>query len=159
MKLHSEIVAGHENNRKFKITIRSKESHTSENMKKLFKTRINPTEMKVGISAFKTLKDGRILIEVDSKEERERISNRITEKCGKELEAKIQERRNPRLVIYNIPEDITLQNATKAIREENSELQLEECDLIAKYIYRTKRNIRNMVLEVTPPHAKAVNEH
>jgi len=39
-------------------------------MKELLKTRINPTEMKVGISAFKTLKDGRILFEVGSKEER-----------------------------------------------------------------------------------------
>ena len=60
-------------------------------MKKLPKTKINPIEVKAGISAFKTLKDGRILIEVGSKEERKRISNRITEKCGKELEAKIQE--------------------------------------------------------------------
>jgi len=72
MKLYLEIAAGHDNNRKFKITIRSKESHTPENMKELLKTRINSTEMKVGISAFKTLKDGRILIEVGSKEERER---------------------------------------------------------------------------------------
>jgi hypothetical protein len=81
-------------------------------VKELLKTKINPIEMKVGISALKTLKDGRILIEVGSKEERERISNRITEKCGKDLEAKIQERRNPRLVIYNIPDDITHENAT-----------------------------------------------
>jgi len=50
---------------------------------------------------------GTLLIEVGSKEERERISNRITEKCGEELEAKVQERRNPRLVIYNIPEEVT----------------------------------------------------
>jgi predicted acyl esterase len=90
-KLYSKIVADRENNRKFRITIRSKESHTPEHMKKLPKTKINPIEVKAGISAFKTLKDGRILIEVGSKEERKRISNRITEKCGKELEAKIQE--------------------------------------------------------------------
>lgn len=43
MKLYSEIAAGRENNRKFKITVRSKESHTPENMKELLKTRINPT--------------------------------------------------------------------------------------------------------------------
>jgi hypothetical protein len=105
--------------------------------------------MKVGISTFKALKDGRILIEVNSKEERERISNRITEKCGEELEAKTQEHRNPRLIVYNIPEEVTLENATKIIREQNSDIQLEEGDLQAKYIYRTKRNVRNMVLEVT----------
>ena len=149
MKSYSDIVAGRENNRKFRITIRSKGSHTPENMKELIKVRINPTEMKVGISNFKALKYGRILIEVGSKEERERISNRITEEGRKELEAKVQEHRNPRFVIYNIPEDVTLENATKTICEQNSELQLEECDLIAKYIYRTKRNVRNMVTEVT----------
>ena len=84
------------------------------------------------ISTFKALKYGRILIEVDNKEERERISNRNTEDCGKELEAKIHESRNPRLVIYNVPEAVILGNATKTICEQNSELQLEGCDLIAK---------------------------
>ena len=67
MKLYSEIAAERDNNRKFKITIRSKEIHTPENMKELLKTRINPTEMEVGISSIKALKDGRILIEVGSK--------------------------------------------------------------------------------------------
>ena len=57
------------------------------------------------------------MIAAGSKEERERISKSITEKCGKELEAKVQELRNPRLVIYNIPEDTTLENATETIRE------------------------------------------
>ena len=33
MKSFSDIVAGRENNRKFRITIRSKGSHTPENMK------------------------------------------------------------------------------------------------------------------------------
>ena len=64
------------------------------------KAKINPTEMKVGINTFKALKDGRILIEADSKEEIERINANITIKCGRELEAKVQELRRPRLVIY-----------------------------------------------------------
>ena len=41
--------------------------------------------MKVGSSTFRALKDGRILIEVGSKEEIERIRDSITEKCGKGL--------------------------------------------------------------------------
>jgi hypothetical protein len=85
----------------------------------LIKTKIDPTEME-GISTFKALNDGKILIEVGSKEEIEYLSTSITEKCGKELEAKVQELRNPRLEIYNIPEDITLEKATKTIREKNS---------------------------------------
>ena len=68
-------------------------------MKELIKARINPTEMKVGFSTFKALKDNRILAEVNSNEERERISSRITEKCREELKAKVHERRNPGFVI------------------------------------------------------------
>jgi hypothetical protein len=52
------------------------------------------------------------------------------------------------LVIYNIPEDITLENATQTIREQNSELQLDESDFSAMFIYSTKRNARNLVVEV-----------
>jgi hypothetical protein len=117
MESYSDIVAGRGNNKKFKIIIRSKGNHTPETTKELIKTKINPTEMKVGISTFKALRDGRILIEVGSKEETEKIRAGISEKCGKELEAKVQELRNPKLVIYNIPEEITLDSATKTIRE------------------------------------------
>jgi hypothetical protein len=58
MKSYSDIVAGRKNDRKFKITIRSKGNHTPETMKEIIKTTINPTEMKVGINTFKALKDG-----------------------------------------------------------------------------------------------------
>jgi len=88
------------------------------------------------------------LIEVSSKEEIKRISTSTTEKCGKELAAKVQELRNPRLVICNIPEDVTLENATKTIRKHNSELQLEKQNIMAKFTNRTKRNARNLVIEV-----------
>ena len=44
----SDIVAGRENNRKFKITVTSKGNHTPENTMELIKSKINPTEMKVG---------------------------------------------------------------------------------------------------------------
>jgi hypothetical protein len=94
MKFYTDIVAGRENNKKFKITIRSKGYQAPETIKQLIKTKINPTEMKVGISAFRALKDGRILIETGSKEEIEKISTSITEKCGKELETKVQELKN-----------------------------------------------------------------
>jgi len=148
IKYFSDIVAGQNNNKKFNVTIRSKENHTPETMKEFIKTKINPTQMKVGISTFKALKDGRILIEAGSKEEIERISKSIKEKCRKELEDKVLEFRNPRFVIYNIPEDIALENATKTIWEQNSELQLEEDAITATFIYRTKRNARNLVVEV-----------
>jgi hypothetical protein len=144
---YADIAAGREN-KKFKMTITSKLNKTPEATKELIKSKINPTEMKVGISTFKTLKDGRILIQAGSKEEIERIRNSITDKCGEEMEAKVHDLRNPRLVLYNIPEDVTLENATKIIREQNPELQMEENDMTTKFIYKTKRNTRNLVIEV-----------
>ena len=103
MNSYADIVAGREN-KKFKMMIISKVNHTPEATKELIKSKINPTEMKVEISTFKALKDGRIFIKAGSKEEIERIRDSITEKCGKELVAKVQELRNPRIVLYNIPE-------------------------------------------------------
>jgi len=134
MKSYSDIVAGRENKKAFKKTMRSKGNRAPETIKELPKTKIKPKDMKVGISTFKALKDDRILIEAGSKEDVEKISTSITEKCGKEREAKVQGLKNPRLVIYNIPEGITLENATKTIREQNSDLQLAERDILAKFI-------------------------
>ena len=85
------------------------------------------------------------MIEVRSNEEIEKRSTSNTENCGKGLEAKVQVLRNPRLLIYNIPEE----NATKTKRELNSELQLGECDNVAKFIYTMKRNTRNPVTDVS----------
>jgi hypothetical protein len=94
------------------------------------------------------MKNDNIMIKVDSKEEIDRIRTSITEKCRKQLEAKAQELRNPRQVICNIPEDITLYNATQTIQEQNSELHQEESDITAKFINGTKRNTRNLVIEL-----------
>jgi hypothetical protein len=43
MKSYSDIVSDRENEKKFKITIRSKENHTPVIIKELIKTKINPT--------------------------------------------------------------------------------------------------------------------
>jgi len=57
MKSYSDIVIDRENNKKFKITIRSKVNQAPETIKGLIKTKTNPTEMKARISTFKALKD------------------------------------------------------------------------------------------------------
>jgi hypothetical protein len=85
VKSYSDIVAGRKNDKKVNIIIRSKANHTPETIMELTKTKINPTEIKEGIGTFKVLKDGRILIEVGSKEEIKRISTSTTESAEKSL--------------------------------------------------------------------------
>ena len=68
-KLYSEAQGGEKNLTRFKLTIKSKENQSSETIKGLLKSEINPTEIKVGINSFKSLKNGKVLIETNSKEE------------------------------------------------------------------------------------------
>jgi hypothetical protein len=106
-KLNSEALGGEKHMKKFKLTVRSKENQSPETIKGILKSTINPTEIKVEINTFKSLKKGKMLIETNSKEEIETLEKDINAKCGGKLEANVHKLRNPRLVILNIPEDIS----------------------------------------------------
>jgi hypothetical protein len=41
----------------FKLTLKSKCGHSFENMKTLFKTKVNPVDMKIGITTFTDLRN------------------------------------------------------------------------------------------------------
>jgi len=99
---YSETPSGNQQKRAepqtFKVTVKSKSSHSIEHMKTLAKT----VEIKIGITTFKSLRIGRLLIETQNKKEIDALSKTIKEKCGEELEASTPRRRNPRLIIYNV---------------------------------------------------------
>ena len=59
----------------------------------------------------------------------------------------IQELRNPNIVIYNIPEEVTIDNAEEIISTQKPELNLNAGDVKQKFIFRDKRNTRNLVME------------
>jgi len=54
----------------------------------------------------------------------------------------VRKLRNPRLVIYDIPEDITIQNIEDTIIAQNPELNLNKEDIIAKFAYFTKTHTK-----------------
>jgi hypothetical protein len=45
----------------------------------------------------------------------------------------IQTRRNPRLVLLSIPEDITPENSEEILAKQNPELDIKEGDIRAKF--------------------------
>jgi hypothetical protein len=49
--------------------VKPKDSQSTDEIKKLLKSKIYPVNMKIGIRTFKSLKNGNVLIEADSKEE------------------------------------------------------------------------------------------
>jgi hypothetical protein len=71
--------------KRYKISLKAKDNEKSpEQIKLQLKKEINPTDIKVGIKTFKTLRDGRIIIETGS-EELNSLSSAISTKCGEQL--------------------------------------------------------------------------
>ena len=148
-KLFSEIV-GRKNEECHKLTLKPKGNQTTEEIKKLLKSKIDPVDMKIGIRSFKSLKNGNVLIEADTKEEIDLLNSQIHDKCGDHLEINIQKRRNPRLIIYNIPYALTPENAESIITTQSPELNLQTGDVQIKYVFETRKKTRNLVIEVLP---------
>ncbi|PSN49982.1 hypothetical protein C0J52_08760 [Blattella germanica] len=68
-KLYSDAVKGNIE-KCYKITVKAKDnSQSSEQVKTLLKKNINSTGIKVGIKAFRSLHDGRIILETGSEDE------------------------------------------------------------------------------------------
>jgi hypothetical protein len=75
LKLYSRVVAGCAE-RKYRLTLRSKVNQPPDMIKKLLNTKVNPTEIKVGITSLKSLRDGRVMIEASSKNEIETLGEK-----------------------------------------------------------------------------------
>ena len=110
-KLYTEALENERTEKRFKVMVKSRNNRAGEEIKKLLRTRVNPTSMKVGILAMKSLRDGRVLIETGSKEEAEILHKAINHKCCQQQETTIPKLRNPNLVVYSIPEEVTIENA------------------------------------------------
>jgi hypothetical protein len=94
----------------------------------------------VGNNIFKSLKNGKVLIETNSKEEIEVLEKDINAKCEGQLEANIHKLKNPRLVIFNIPEAISTGNLEDTLIAQNPNLNLKKGDVNARFSYITKKH-------------------
>ena len=109
---------------------------------------MKPTEIKVGITSLRSLRNGRVIIEGSSKKEIETLEEKIGEQCGEELEVKVQRLGNRSLVMLNIPDDTTLENVRETLTQQNPELGLKYGNIEPKFCYTTKRGTRNLVIEL-----------
>jgi len=146
-RLYSDVAA-QRNERKFKLTVTTKRTHTPDEVQNLLKENVKLTDINVGVQSLKTLRDGRVIIEVGSKKEMELLEEGIRERCGEELETNVQKPRKPRLVILNIPNEINMDNAEETLIKQNTEINIQEGNIVPKFIYTTKRGTRNLVVEV-----------
>ena len=149
-KLYAEVVKNEEN-KMYRITLKAKDDTLSpEQIKLQIKQKINPTDFKVGIQAVKTLRDRGIIIETGSEEEINTLSSEINTKLGERLEIIKHELRKPRLIIYNVLEEISTENVVGIIKTQNLEIITNEGDIEAKFRYKTRKGRFNIVIKVGP---------
>jgi hypothetical protein len=133
------------------ITLTSKdETQTPKQIKTQLKKSINPTDIKVGIKAIRTISERRILIETGSEEEINTLSSETDTKLGERLEITKHRLRKLRLIMYNVPEEITTQNVATIIEAQNPEIQSNVEDIEAKYKFKDRKRRHNIVMEVGP---------
>jgi len=106
--------------------------------------------MKVGIKTLTSLKDGRVLIKVESIDKTDLLSTKISDQCGEVLDVNVPKLRKPRLITCSIPQDIRVENLEETILAQNPELNLKLGEVAARFKFRTKRGETNMVIEVGP---------
>ena len=70
----------------------------------------------------------------------EEVCKKINELCGEELESYMPTLKNPRLIVFNVPEDITSEKAAQAIVVQNSELNLKENEIKPKFMFKDRKN-------------------
>jgi len=145
-KIYSEVLSSCLDKR-YKLTVKSKSNQSTEMIKSVLKTKVNPTEIKVGIKSLKSLKDGRVLIEAGSLDEINSLRTTIGNKCGVDLEVTVPKLWKPKLLIHNIPQDITVVNLEETIIALNPKLLIETGDIAARFKFKTKRGLINMVIE------------
>jgi hypothetical protein len=86
-KRYSDVVADRQqgnvpyDNKMYKLFVKSKNYQSADCTRTLLKSKVNPTQTKVGISALKTLKNGQLLIESEKKSELEEVCKKINEVC------------------------------------------------------------------------------
>jgi hypothetical protein len=68
---------------------KSKLNLSTEAIKSVLETKMNPTDMNISLRSFKSLKYGLVLIEVGSSDQVNLLRFTVRDKCGEELEVNV----------------------------------------------------------------------
>jgi hypothetical protein len=159
-KLYSEVVKNKDDNKRYKITLKPKDTTTTpEQIKSQLKNSINPTEIKVGIKALKTIKDKCLIIETESEEESSILYAEIRNKLGEKIDIYQNKLRNPRVIIYSVQEETTVDNIAVTIKAQNPEIITTDDTIAPKFRFQNKRGRYNIVMEVGPRTCQKMMQH
>ncbi|GFY74146.1 hypothetical protein TNIN_60571 [Trichonephila inaurata madagascariensis] len=129
--------------------------------RKLFKTQFNPRKEKIGIRDVKEISDNRIIVNCASVKDREKLMTKI-EANPKFLKPTVPKRKNPTMLIRNVPNDVDDSELLDVIREQNPEiLASNECwnESRVRFVLKKFQHVRErtVVIEFHPKIRKNVN--
>ncbi|GFX55104.1 hypothetical protein TNCV_1155651 [Trichonephila clavipes] len=90
---------------------------SSEDVKKIIKAKINPAESKLGVCDLKNIRGNKLLVKCFSENDRDRLLTEIQEKSP-ELKASVPKRRNPAIIVKNVPNEVKNEDLLKVITEQ-----------------------------------------
>ena len=138
---------------------------TSEELKNKLKSKLDFKSIgNIGITSVKKIRNNGLVIECNSKNECNKLEENINEKLKDFCKARLPEKRNPRLIIYNIyndkESDQSIEDQMNEIKEtiisQNDDIKQFITDntteeLITKFFVKSKNeSFKHLVIEVTP---------
>lgn len=122
----------------------------SDNIKKEFKSKINPVSLRLGIKNIKNMRDGKILVETMERRDIEKIEEVL--KSDETLKVGIPKKLNPKIIIKRLPEEVSKDNLICTLIAQNSELCITEERIKFLTIFGGKSSTspRHALLEIDP---------
>jgi len=136
------------------LTITPKDNTiTSSETRKQLKSKINPINIKVGINRVQNISKGGLLIECETKEEIDRLSQELKTNLAVNMDIKIPEKKKPKVIIYNLSNDDQKEEIEEAIHNylATTTGMTTQDEVRFKFFTKAKSaNLRNAVIEVSP---------
>ncbi|GFW29087.1 uncharacterized protein TNCV_2356451 [Trichonephila clavipes] len=129
---------------------------SSEDVKKIIKAKINPVESKLGVCDLKNIRGNKLLVKCFSENDRNRLLTEIQEKSP-ELKASVPKRRNPAIIVKNVPNEVNNEDLLKVITEQNPEIVDEsiwQCRV--RFTLKTFQHTRHVVIETHSTARKSI---
>ncbi|GFS47690.1 uncharacterized protein TNCV_1973531 [Trichonephila clavipes] len=125
---------------------------SSEDVKKIIKAKINPAESKLGVCDLKNIRGNKLLVKCVSENDRDRLLTEIQEKSP-ELKASVPKRRNPAIIVKNVPNEVKNEDLLKVITEQNPEIVVDDESIRqcrVRFTLKTFQHTRHVVIETHP---------
>lgn len=118
---------------------------------------LNPSNLKVGITDIRSVREGGVLIKCKTKNEREKLRKEAQVKLGSSYTVNTPKQKYPRFKVCDIEENMSEADLTESIIKQNAFIQHE--NMVLKLIVQKKMKTRFMaIFECDPLTWKAVIE-